>query len=118
MLNDFNQQFKAQNKRQACESTPNTEEQVLHQAPADVIRMLSRVNPCKSAGPDNIPGRVLRDCADQLRDVLTDIFNISLDLAVLPVNFKKTTIIPVPKKSMVNYHNDYHPTAVTSIMMF
>ncbi|KAK3572187.1 hypothetical protein QTP86_024858 [Hemibagrus guttatus] len=45
---------------------------------ADVKRTLCRVNPRKSAGPDNIPGRVLRECAEQLADVFTDIFNISL----------------------------------------
>lgn len=44
--------------------------------PADVRRTLLKVNPRKAAGPDNIPGRVLRDCADSLTDVLTDIYNI------------------------------------------
>ncbi|KAK3564955.1 hypothetical protein QTP86_031109, partial [Hemibagrus guttatus] len=39
---------------------------------------LSRVDPRKSAGPDGIPGRVLRACADQLARVFTDIFNLSL----------------------------------------
>ncbi len=59
---------------------------------------LSRINPRKAAGPDNIPGRVLRDCAAQLTDVLTDIFNTSLSQAVVPTCLKSTTIIPVPKK--------------------
>ncbi len=40
-------------------------------SPADVRKTLSRIN------PRNMPGRVLKDCAEQLTDVLMDIFNIS-----------------------------------------
>ncbi|KAI5085907.1 hypothetical protein C0J45_23081, partial [Silurus meridionalis] len=50
-----------------------------------VEKTLCRVNPRKSAGPDNIPGRVLRECAEQLA-VFTDIFNISLLCSHVPQN--------------------------------
>ncbi len=72
--------------------------QALCLSPADVGKTPSRINPRKAAGPDNIPGRVLKDCAEQLTDVLTDIFNTSLSQAVTPTCLKSTTIIPVPKK--------------------
>ncbi|KAK3528503.1 hypothetical protein QTP70_000581 [Hemibagrus guttatus] len=84
---------------------------------ADVRKTLCRVNPQKAAGPDNIPGRVLRECAEQLADVFTDIFNISLSSTVVPMCLKTTTIIPVPKKSPVSCLNDYHPVALTPIIM-
>ncbi len=66
---------------------------------------------------NNIPGRVLRDCAVELTDVFTDIFNISLSQAVVPTCFKATTIIPVPKKSSPSCFNDYRPVALTPIPM-
>ncbi|KAI5086598.1 gastrula zinc finger protein XlCGF28.1-like [Silurus meridionalis] len=47
---------------------------------------------------DNIPGRVLRECAEQLADVLTDIFNIFLSSNVVPTCLKTTIIVPLPKK--------------------
>ncbi|KAL0147810.1 hypothetical protein M9458_056887 [Cirrhinus mrigala] len=50
-----------------------------------------------SLGPDNIPGRVLRD--------------------LVPTCLKSTSIIPVRKKSPVSRLNDYHPIALTPIMM-
>ncbi|KAI5098695.1 hypothetical protein C0J45_10834 [Silurus meridionalis] len=75
------------------------------------------VNPRKSAGPDNIPGRVLRECAQQLADVLTDIFNISLSSTTVPTCLKTTTIIPVPKKSTVSCLDDYRPVALTPIVI-
>ncbi|KAK3548417.1 hypothetical protein QTP70_012738 [Hemibagrus guttatus] len=80
-------------------------------------RGIERVNPRKSAGPDNIPGRVLRECAEQLADVFTDIFNISLSSTVVPTCLRTTTIVPVPKKSTVSCLNDYRPVALTSIVM-
>ena len=72
---------------------------------------------CKAAGPDNIPGCVLKHCAEELTDVLTDIFNTSLCQAVVPTCFKSTTIVPVPKKASPSSFNDYHPVALTPIVM-
>ncbi|KAK3534925.1 hypothetical protein QTP70_002009 [Hemibagrus guttatus] len=60
---------------------------------------------------------MLRECAEQLADVFTDIFNISLSSAVIPTCLKTTTIIHVPKKSPVSCLNDYRPVALTSIIM-
>lgn len=48
----------------------------------------------KADGPDNMPGRVQKDCAEKLKDVLTDIFNIFLSLAVVPMCFRAATITP------------------------
>ncbi len=100
---------------QKLPTPPN--DQALCLSAADVRKTLSRINSRKAAGPDNIPGRVLKDCAAQLTDVLTDIFNTSLSQAVIPTCLKSTTIIPVPKKSPVSCLNDYHPIALTPIMM-
>ncbi len=94
---------------QKLPTPPN--DQALCLSAADVRKTLSRINPRKAAGPDNIPGRVLKDCAAQLTDVLTDIFNTSLSQAVIPTCLKSTTIIPVPKKSPVSCLNDYRPIA-------
>ncbi|KAK3540078.1 hypothetical protein QTP70_025654 [Hemibagrus guttatus] len=83
----------------------------------EVHSVLSRVDPRKSAGPDGIPGRVLRACADQLAHVFTDIFNVSLAQATVPTCLKTTTIIPVPKHYSAECLNDFHPVALTPIVM-
>lgn len=93
------------------------EEQVLCLDSAYVSRTLSRVNPRKAPGSDNIPGQVLRDRANQLADVLADTVNTSPSQAFVPAGIRKTTIIPVPKKSTVTRLNDYRPVALTPIMM-
>ncbi|KAK2899445.1 hypothetical protein Q8A73_012574 [Channa argus] len=90
--------FEAQNNVKARKPTPPSD-QVLCLTTAEVRKTLCRVNPRKSAEPDNVPGSVLRECAEQLADVFTDIFNISLSSNVVPTCLKATTIVPVPKKS-------------------
>ncbi|KAK3549707.1 hypothetical protein QTP86_007161 [Hemibagrus guttatus] len=116
-LNDFYTRFKAQNNVAARKTILPPNDQVLCLSTADVRRTLCRVNPRNSAGPDKIPGRVLRECAEQLADVLTDLFNISLSSAVVPMCLKTTTIVPVPKKSTVSCLNYYRPVALTPIVM-
>ncbi|KAF7692576.1 hypothetical protein HF521_010186, partial [Silurus meridionalis] len=116
-LNDFYARFEVQNNVVARKTIPPPTDQVLCLTTAEVRKTLCRVNPRKSAGPDNIPGRVLRECAEQLADVFTDIFNISLSSNVVPTCLKTTTIVPVPKKSTVSCLNDYRPVALTPIVM-
>ncbi|KAK7909460.1 hypothetical protein WMY93_014144 [Mugilogobius chulae] len=41
----------------------------------DVRKVFRKVNPRKATGPDGIPGRVLRDCADQLAEGLDNSMN-------------------------------------------
>lgn len=81
-----------------------------------VRRIFSLVNIRKTAGPDGIPGRVVRDCAHQLAEVFTDIFNLSLSQAVVPTCLKSATIIPVPKQNNITCLNDYRPVALTPII--
>ncbi len=82
---------------------------------ADVTRSFKRVNIHKAVGPDGIPGHVLRACAFQLARVFTDIFNLSLSLSVVPLCFKKSTIVPIPKKNKITCFNDWKPVALTPI---
>lgn len=116
-LNNLFERFEELNTTPTKKSTPHETENVLCLDTADVRTSLRRVNTHKAPGPDNIPGRVLRDCADQLACVLTDIFNTSLDQATVPSCFKPATITPVPKKPKISSLNDYQPFAPTPIMM-
>lgn len=79
---------------------------------------LRAVTPRKAAGPDGIPGVVVvKACADQLTEILTKLFNLSLILATVPTCLKASTIIPIPKKTAIDSLNDYRPIALTSVIM-
>eukprot|EP00061_Rhincodon_typus_P010230 g34360.t1 len=80
-------------------------------------RLFLGVNPRKATGPDGVPGRALRSCVGQLVEGVTDIFNLSLLQAKVPTCFKKTTIIPVLRKTHAVCLNDYRPIALTSTIM-
>uniref|UniRef100_A0A672I8N9 Reverse transcriptase domain-containing protein n=2 Tax=Salarias fasciatus TaxID=181472 RepID=A0A672I8N9_SALFA len=116
-LNSFFARFEEQNTTRPQKTPPPSHDQPLCLSAASVKRTLSAINTRKAAGPDNIPGSVLKDCAEELKDVFTDIFNTSLRQAIVPSGFKATTIIPVPKKSSPSCFNDYRPVALTSIIM-
>ncbi len=63
-LNHFYSRFEMQNDTSAQKLPTPPNDQALCLSPADVRKTLSRINPRKAAGPDNIPGRVLKDCAE------------------------------------------------------
>lgn len=116
-VNAFFARFEIQNSSTAQKIPPPPSDQMMMLTPDSVRRSFRRINARKAPGPDNIPGCVLRDCAAELTDVFTDIFNISLVQAVVPTCFKATTIIPVPKKPFPSCFNDYRPVALTPIIM-
>ncbi len=43
------------------------------------------------------------------------LFNLSLSLPVVPLCFKKSTIVPIPKKNKITCLNDWRPVALTPI---
>ncbi|KAL0150730.1 hypothetical protein M9458_053953, partial [Cirrhinus mrigala] len=116
-LNTFFARFEATNSTTVQKTPPPPGDQVMSLSRDSVRRSLSRINARKAPGPDNNSGHVLRDCAVELTEVFTDMFNISLNQAVVPTCFKGTTIIPVPKKSSPSCFNDYRPVALTPILM-
>ena len=83
----------------------------------DVCQLFQRQKTRKAAGPDGVSPSFLKACADQLAPIFTRIFNRSLELCEVPSCFKRSTIIPVPKKSSITGLNDYRPVALTSVVM-
>lgn len=104
--------FEAQNDMVARKTTQFPNDQVLYVTMSDVKKTLLRLNVWKAAIPDNIPGHVLRWCADQLADVLTDIFDISLSTPIVLMCFKTTSIILMPKKSPELWRSCWWPKTV------
>ncbi|KAK3509415.1 hypothetical protein QTP70_034170 [Hemibagrus guttatus] len=56
-------------------------------------------------------------CIPQLAFIFSQIFNRSLELCEVPACFKRSTIIPIPKKPKITGLNDYRPVALTSVVM-
>ena len=116
-LNHFYARFEASNTEACMRASAVPDDCVITLSVADVSRTFKQVNIHKAAGPDGLPGRVLRACADQLAGVFTDIFNMSLIKSVISTCFKQTTIVHVPKNTKATCLNDYRPVALTSVAM-
>ena len=77
-LNNFYAHFEASNTEACMRASAVPDDCVITLAIADVSKTFKQVNVHKAAGPDGLPGRVRRACADQLACVFTDIFYLSL----------------------------------------
>ncbi|TWW75382.1 putative RNA-directed DNA polymerase from transposon BS [Takifugu flavidus] len=71
----------------------------------------------KATGPDGISSRLLKDCADQLCGVLLHIFNLNLSLERVPLLWKTSCVVPVPKTAHAREPNHFRPVALTSHLM-
>ena len=115
-LNVFYARFDKENKtRPTPKSTVGDSPLVVSEH--DVRRSFGRLNVNKAAGPDKITTKLLKTCASELTPVFTHIFNWSLETCCVPKCFKRSTIIPVPKKKSPQTLNDYRPVALTSVVM-
>ena len=78
-------------------------------------KLLSQVNEHKAPGPDGIPGRLLKTCADELAETFTILFQSSLDTGIIPQDWKKAHIVPIYKKGSKHSPENYRPISLTSI---
>ncbi|XP_059201627.1 uncharacterized protein LOC131981368 [Centropristis striata] len=96
---------------------PPTPQSGLHITSSQVRRELERLKQRKAAGPDRISPHVLKACSSQLCGVLQHLFNLSLHLQIVPVLWKTSCLVPVPKKGRPASLEDYRPVALTSHIM-
>ncbi|KAI4891474.1 hypothetical protein NFI96_005401 [Prochilodus magdalenae] len=92
-LNAHYARFEANNTSPATKLPVDQESCAPSISVSEVVRSFKAVNPRKAPGPDGIHSRRLRAC------------------------FKRTTIVPVPKKLAITCLNDYSPVALTSTAM-
>ena len=80
-----------------------------------VEKLLRKVITSKAIGPDNISNVILKECANQLAQGLSEIFQNSIDSGKLPTDWTNAKISPVFKKGDVRLAENYHPVSLTSV---
>ena len=80
-----------------------------------VLKLLQNINPHKATGPDNIPGKILKELAVYLAPVYTILFQASLDQGSVPEDWKTAHITPIFKKGDPKKAANYRPISLTSI---
>ena len=81
-----------------------------------VLKLLEGLNPSKASGPDQVPARVLKECAKPLAPVIADFYQQSIDEARLPDDWKQQYVHPVFKKGSRSDPANYRPVALTCIL--
>ena len=80
-----------------------------------VDKLLAKIQPHKATGPDEIQGRVLKECKTAIAPVLTRIFNTSLKTGKIPDDWRHANVCPVYKKGDKHDAINYRPISLTCI---
>ncbi|XP_068691417.1 uncharacterized protein [Montipora foliosa] len=100
-----------------CTTFNNYSENPLVVSVESVRTKLSKLNPCKANGPDNIPGWLLKENADILACPVSDILNYSSREGHLPSSWKHAELVPVPKqKPLRDVNKHFRPISLTPIL--
>lgn len=81
-----------------------------------VLDMLSSRDPNKAAGPDGVETRLLKECAEDLAPILTQLFRKSMDTGEVPKLWKEANIIPIHKSGSKAQMSNFRPVALTSVV--
>ena len=89
----------------------------IHITEEGVIKLLIELNPYKASGPDGIPARLLKECANEIAPALTLLFNASLKQGTVPLEWKQSMIFPIykPGKKDRSKAENYRPISLTSV---
>ncbi len=82
-----------------------------------VSEVLGRIDPSKACGPDEIPGRLLKEGAPWLVEPLTKLFNMSLQSGCLPTDWRRANVTPMFKKGNKHSPANYRPISLTSLVV-
>ena len=111
----FSQVFSTPSGSTHVDNNPDHPMPQISVSKAGVLKLLLNVKENKATGPDGIPGNLLKICASELADVLTLLFQASLDQGRLPEAWKQAFIVPVFKKGDRRRVENYRPISLTSV---
>ena len=83
---------------------------------AETRLILDNIDPNKATGPDDISGRILKECSKEISPSLTMLFNMSLDSGIVPNMWKRANVVPVFKKGEKTLCSNYRPISLLCIV--
>jgi hypothetical protein len=81
-----------------------------------VLKKLIKLKSSKSAGPDGLHPRVLKEVANQIKTPLRIIFQMSLDQGVVPQEWKSAHVSAIFKKGSKKAAGNYRPVSLTAVI--
>jgi hypothetical protein len=81
-----------------------------------INKLLQNINIHKASGPDNIHGRILKECTTQIVPIVTTLFSLSLKTGKIPDDWRYASVCPAFKKGDENNPINYRPISITCII--
>ena len=88
----------------------------IHFRTSAVCKLLSRIDISKAPGPDNIPARVLKECAQELAPAVTRLFRLIFRSGIQPAPWKLARVIPIHKRSSKAQVKNYRPVSLLPLL--
>ena len=82
----------------------------------DIMKRLHKLKINKSAGPDSMHPRLLKELSNELTKPLELLFHKSSEEALIPQQWKKSHVSPIYKNGHRMQANNYRPVSLTSII--
>ena len=82
-----------------------------------IANLLSNTNPNKAQGPDEVHGKILRNCASSLAEPLSILFKLSYSSGSIPNEWKLANVVPVHKKGSKAEVTNYRQISLTCLIM-
>ena len=83
---------------------------------SEVCDMLAALDITKASGPDGISTRMLKYTAPNIAPSLTKLFNLSISTGNIPLAWKKSLIVPIPKGQELSSPSNYRPVSLLPII--
>ena len=80
----------------------------------DVEKTLRNLKNKQTAGLDNVPSFIIKDCANVLAEPLLYLFNLILKTSTFPTVWKVAKICPILKKGDASHIQNYRPISILS----
>ena len=80
-----------------------------------IEKYLKELNASKSQGPYNLHPKLLLETLEEIKNLLTEIFNKSLQEGTVPNDWKLANIIPLHNKGSKSSPKNYRPSSLTSV---
>ena len=96
--------------------SPHPDLEEVEVSTSGIRKLLEELNPTKASGPDQIPARILKECAVQIAPILQKIFVKTLQNGEVPNQWREANVTPIFKKGDRHNPANYRPVSLTSII--
>ena len=116
-INEFKSVFTIEENKTLLKTTKHISRSIpdLEIRSEGIEKLLKNINSFKASGPDNIPNRILKECAKQLAPGLTSIYQKSIDTGTLPRDWLNANVSCIFKKVDKHAPENYRPVSLTSV---